>query len=96
LSAFSAYFQLRYMEDSDRFDANTAVNHETTELRNEVGDRKTVDLHTTCFTPLELRLLAERSGLQVDHIWSVTPGDYGRHELVVERPEFLVIARSSG
>jgi SAM-dependent methyltransferase len=91
LSAFSAYFQLRHLEPTDLFDAGTAVNTEATEIRNEAGNVKPIDLHTTCFTPLELRLLAERSGLTVDRMWSVTPGDYGRYPLTIDRQEFLVV-----
>jgi SAM-dependent methyltransferase len=91
LSAFSAYFQLRHLEPTDRFDAGTAVNTEASEIRNEAGNVKPIDLHSTCFTPLELRLLAERSGLMVNHVWSVTPGDYGRYPLTIDRQEFLLV-----
>jgi SAM-dependent methyltransferase len=92
VSAFSAYFQLRHLEDSDSFDAATGVNHEPTEVRGESGT-KAVDLWTTCFTPRELRLMAERADLVVEHLWSVTPGAYARNLPVVERPEFLLVAR---
>jgi 2-polyprenyl-3-methyl-5-hydroxy-6-metoxy-1,4-benzoquinol methylase len=94
LSAFSAYFQLQHLESTDEFDAATGVNRETTEIRNQSGDRKSVELFTTCFTPLELRLLAERSGLHIEHLWSVTPGDYGAAALTIDRPEFLLIAQA--
>lgn len=96
LSTFSAYFQLQHLEPTDCFDAATGVNREQTELRNEAGERMPVELHTTCFTPLELRLLAERSGLVVDALWSVTPGDYNRHPLTIDRPEFLLLGARSG
>jgi SAM-dependent methyltransferase len=94
VSAFSAYFQLRHLEERDSFDAATGVNHERTEIRSADGtQRKEVDLWTTCFTPLELRLLAERAGLRVDHLWSVTPGDYEARSPDLEHPEFLLVAR---
>jgi cyclopropane fatty-acyl-phospholipid synthase-like methyltransferase len=93
LSAFSVYFQLRYLEPGDAFDAATSVNTETTEIRNESGERKSVELFTTCFTPLELRLLADRSELHVRDVWSVTPGAYGRYALTTDRPEFLLIGQ---
>jgi cyclopropane fatty-acyl-phospholipid synthase-like methyltransferase len=92
LSAFSAYFQVRHLEPTDVFDAATGVNHEVTEIRNQAGDVKKVDLHTTCFTPRELQLLVERSGLQVQQLWSVTPGEYAEGALSIDRPEFLLIA----
>lgn len=94
LSAFSAYFQLRHLESSDTFDAETGVNHESTEVMDAAGIRKTADLWTTCFTPRELRLLAERAGLAVEDLWSVSPGAYGRNRPVVDLPEFLLVARS--
>ena len=37
LSAFSAYFQVRYLEDGDDFDADRGVNHERTEVRDPAG-----------------------------------------------------------
>ena len=46
----------------DSFDAQGAVNHETTELRDTDGLRADAELWTTCYTPRELRLLAERCG----------------------------------
>lgn len=93
LSAFSAYFQVRFLEEGDDFDTDAGVNHERATLRTPEGTETTRDLWTTCFTPRELRLLVARSGLVVEHVWSVTPGDYARRAPVIDRPEFLVVAR---
>jgi SAM-dependent methyltransferase len=93
VSAFSAYFQLRYLEDQDRFDAEAGVNHERTVVRDEQGTEAEVDLWTTCFTPRELRLLAAASGLEVEAIWSVTPGAYRRARPGTDLPELLLVAR---
>jgi SAM-dependent methyltransferase len=92
VSAFSAYFQVRWLEDSDSFDADAGVNHEMASLRAPDGTETTSDLWTTCFTPRELRLLAGRAGLVVDAVWSVTPGDYSRRPPEIDRPEFLLLA----
>jgi SAM-dependent methyltransferase len=92
VSAFSAYFQVRWLEETDSFDAEAGVNHERTEVRDESGATAEVDLWTTCFTPRELRLLADRAGLAVDAIWSVTPGAYARARASVDTPEFLLMA----
>jgi SAM-dependent methyltransferase len=93
LTAFSAYFALRYLEESDRFDADAGVNHERTIVKNEGGDEAEFDLWTSCFTPRELRLLCARSGLTVEHLWAVAPGAYDRTPPDIEHPEFLLIAR---
>jgi len=92
VSAFSAYFQVRWLEDSDSFDADAGVNHERTSLRSPDGTEAVHDLWTTCFTPRELRLLAARAGLVVRDLWSVTPGDYARRRPDLDYPEFLMVA----
>jgi SAM-dependent methyltransferase len=92
VSAFSAYFQVRFLEDTDSFDASAGVNHERTVLRSPEGAEASHDLWTTCFTPRELRLLAARSGLLVRDLWSVTPGEYTRRLPDLDHPEFLMVA----
>ncbi len=97
LSAFSAYFQVRHLEDDrDSFDADTGVNLEHTEVRSESGRTQAVELWTACYTPRELRLLCRSVGLAVDAIWSVTPGDYAARPPTVELHEFLVLATKPG
>jgi SAM-dependent methyltransferase len=93
VSAFSAYFQVHHLEEHDRFDAEAGVNHERTEVRDEAGAGTEVDLWTTCFTPRELRLLAAAAGLEVEHLWSVTPGAYRREAPTLASPELLLVAR---
>jgi SAM-dependent methyltransferase len=93
VSAFSAYFQVRWLEDTDTFDAAAGVNHERAEVRDEAGATAEVDLWTTCFTPRELRLLARAAGLDVTAVWSVTPGAYARVDATLDSPEFLLVAR---
>ncbi|MBL8775448.1 MAG: class I SAM-dependent methyltransferase [Acidimicrobiales bacterium] len=92
-SAFSAYFQVRFLEDTDSFDAATGVNHERTTLRSEAGEDAEHDLWTTCFTPRELTLLAEEAGLRVRAIWSVSPGAYAERAPDLDSHEFLLVAQ---
>jgi SAM-dependent methyltransferase len=92
VSAFSAYFQVRYLEEQDTFDVDAGVNHEVTEVRDEAGRRAPAELWTSCFTPRELRLLAREARLAVRHVWSVTPGAYGPHAPDLDHPELLLLA----
>jgi SAM-dependent methyltransferase len=92
-SAFSAYFAVRFLEDTDQFDAATGTNIERTELRNEEDETRPFTLSTSCFTPRELRLLCARSALFVEHLWSVAPGKYAKAAPNLDTPEFLVVAR---
>ena len=93
VSAFSSYFQVRWLEDTDDFDAAGGVNHEQTELMDDDGIKADAELWTTCYTPRELRLVGERAGLVVDHVWSVTPGGYAMAAPTIDSHEFLLVAR---
>jgi SAM-dependent methyltransferase len=93
LTAFSAYFCVRYLEETDAFDAATGVNVEQTTLKDEAGNEVPFELDTTCFTPRELRLLCTAAGLDVEHLWSTSPGAYARNSPDLDHPEFLVLAR---
>lgn len=95
LSAFSAYFVVKHWEGAE-FDADTGINHEHTEIRDEGGVAVTTDLWTGCYTPRELRLLCEANGLAVDSINSVEPGAYRSSAPSVDTAEFLVLARRPG
>lgn len=92
VSAFSAYFMVRFLEDHDTFDVDAGVNHERTTVKDEQGVDADVDLWTTCFTPRELRLLAVAAGLEVRHLWSVTPGAYAAVAPSLDSPELLLVA----
>ncbi|MFV0258950.1 MAG: SAM-dependent methyltransferase [Acidimicrobiales bacterium] len=96
LSAFSAYFQLRYLEDGDEFDADLGVNHEHTTIRDPDGVERPTELWTTCYTPRELRLLARSVGLRVEAVHGVTPGAYRPGPPGTDCPEFLLVARAEG
>jgi SAM-dependent methyltransferase len=91
LSAFNAYFAVKYHVDAT-FDAGTGISHERTEIRNEAGEAVETDLWTSCYTPRELRAILVRHGLVVDRISSVEPGAYGSIPATVESAEFLVVA----
>ncbi|MBV8979563.1 MAG: methyltransferase domain-containing protein [Acidimicrobiia bacterium] len=93
LTAFSSYFMVRHLEETDDFDAAVGVNHELAPVKDAGGEERPFDLWTACYTPRELRLLAASAGLDVLHVWSVTPGRYERRPPDLESPEFLLIAQ---
>jgi SAM-dependent methyltransferase len=92
VSAFSAYFAVRHLEAGDTFDAATGVNHERATVKNPDGQPATFDLWTTCFTPRELRLIAEAAGLRITGLWAVRPGAYACRPPDLDHPEFLLTA----
>ncbi len=91
LTAFNAYFQVRYHTDAT-FDADAGVAHERTEVRDEAGAAVEVDLWTACYTPRELGLLITAAGGRLDAIHSVEPGAYSTAPPDTEHPELLVLA----
>lgn len=90
LSAFSAYFVVKFHENA-RFDADSGVSSEPTEVRSPEGRVLEAELRTGCFTPRELRLMCRQAGLTADAIWSVEPGRYEKAPATTETPEFLVL-----
>jgi len=95
VSGFSSYFQVRFQAgEGGDFDADAGVMHERTAVKDAAGVDLEADLHTTGFTPRELRLLAAAAGLEVEAVWSVEPGDYARRPPDIDHPEFLLIART--
>lgn len=95
LSAFNAYFSVRYHSEAE-FDADRGVSREETTVRSPDGQDLAAVLWTGCYTPRELRLLLGVEGLTVDSIWSVEPGRYERNPPSTESPEFLVCGRRPG
>ena len=93
LTAFSAAFAARFLEDGETFDPATGVLHERATVRNEDGLEKVFDVWTTCFTARELELLARGAGLDLDGVYGVTPGRYGTAPPTLEHPELLLLAR---
>jgi ubiquinone/menaquinone biosynthesis C-methylase UbiE len=93
LTAFSAAFAVRFLEEGESFDPATGVLHERSTLRNEDGDEQVFDAWTTCFTARELELLAGRAGLDVEGVHGVAPGQYATAPPTFDHPELLLLAR---
>jgi SAM-dependent methyltransferase len=94
VSGFSAYFRVRYLDESVDFDATRGSYHEVMELRDPAGARVEHDGWTTCFTPRELRLMFEAVGLDVEAQWSVDPGEYARRPPDLDHYEYLTVGRA--
>jgi ubiquinone/menaquinone biosynthesis C-methylase UbiE len=93
LTAFSAAFAIRFLEEGETFDPASGVLHERSTVRSEDGKEEVFDLWTTCFTARELELLARRAGLDVVGVHGVTPGRYGTAPPTLDDPELLLLAR---
>ena len=97
VTAFSAYYAVRWLDEGQTFDPGTGVQREEATVRGDTGaEERRFRLASTCFTPRELRLLAERAGLVVDDVWSVEPGRWARREPDTDLPEWLMVARRAG
>jgi hypothetical protein len=92
VDTFSAAFALRHLEEGETFDLAAGVLHETAVLRDPAGDERAFDLWTTCWTPRELRMLAERHGLAVVGVHASTPGRWGSGPPDLDAPGVLLVA----
>ncbi len=90
VTAFNAYFQVRWLEGTDRFDAATGLNVEDTEVADPHGRTIPARLWTTCSTPRELRLQVEAAGWVVDRVAALT--DAGLSVPSLDAPQHLVLA----
>ncbi len=88
----AAHLAARDLAPGEHFDADTGVNHETALVRDPAGAEQTFDLWTSCDTPRELRLRAQRAGLAVDGVFGVRPGGYRRDPPSIDVPERLLLA----
>ena len=78
VSAFCAYFQVRWLDEGMTFDADRGVNHERTELRSETGEtRDPRPLDHVLHAPRAAPAGRPRRASTVEHVWSVRPGEYG-------------------
>jgi SAM-dependent methyltransferase len=92
LTAFSAYFAVRDLDEHEAFDADAGVLHEHTQVLDADGRPLDHELWTTCYTPRELRLLLARAGFEVSAIWSAAPGRYTTDPPSIHTPEHLAVA----
>ena len=92
VTGFNAYFQVRWLEPTDRFDAMTAANDESTEVVSQAGPVVPATLRTTCFTPRELVLLATAAGFARPQIFASRPGHYGAVPATIDVPELMLVA----
>jgi SAM-dependent methyltransferase len=93
VSAFSAAFALRHLEEGESFDVATGVLHEVATVRDPEGYEREFDLWTTCFTARELELLAAAAGVTVGAVHGVTPGRYRAAAPTLDDPELLLLGR---
>lgn len=91
VTAFNAYFQVRWLEGTDAFDAATGLNVEDTEVADADGRTIPARLWTTCSTPRELRLQLEAAGWVVDQVAGLADGRLTAPSL--DAPQHLVLAR---
>lgn len=94
LTAFNAYFSIRHHVDA-QFDAAAGVSTEITSVLSESGEALETELVTGCYTPRELRLLAESVGLQVIGVYGGEPGSYCIQAPSVDLPENVLLARKT-
>jgi SAM-dependent methyltransferase len=93
VSAFSAAFAVRHLEEGEEYDLATGVLHEIATVRGPDGGEAPFDLWTTCFTGRELELLAHGSGLVDVEVHGVSPGAYRRGAPTLDHHELLLLAR---
>lgn len=78
---------------SGAFDPHTLT--EVSDCQPPGSDADPIKLRERGFVPTELVLLYTAAGLEVEHIWGGTAGNWGRRPLELDEMEIMVVARRS-
>ena len=92
VTAFSLAFAARWLAPGDAFDVERGLLYTRAGVRGPDGQERTFDLWTQCYTAAHLKLIAQRAGLDVEGVYGIEPGDYGRLPPTLTDPELLLVA----
>ena len=92
LTAFNAYFSIRHHVSAE-FDASAGISTERTKVLNETGESLEGELITGCYTPRELRLMAEMAGFGQIRVFGGEPGAFAENAPQVDLPELILRAQ---
>lgn len=98
LTTLNGYAMIRRFSQKDtengRFDPTTLV--ETSTIEYDTPERrKSVLVRERGYVPTELAILFRLAGLEVEHIWGGTAGNWGRRQVELDEIEVMVIARKA-
>lgn len=96
LTAFSLVFAARWFVAGEALDVDRGLHWTPADVRGADGAQQRFDLWTQCYSAGHLRCLAHQSGLVVDGLHGVEPGDYGRRDPALRDPELLLLAHRPG
>jgi len=74
------------------FDPVTMVEVFTVEWDTPQG-KKSLLVRDRKYVPTELVMLLRQAGLEVEHIWGGTAGNWGRRKIYLDEMEIMVVAR---
>jgi SAM-dependent methyltransferase len=96
LTALNGLAKIRRCTQADvqsgRFDPLTMIELLTVECETEHGQEE-VTLAERGFLPQELIRLFDEAGLEVEHIWGGTAGQWGHRQIDLDEMEVMVVAR---
>lgn len=93
LSAIQAYSAAQERDLHQVFDAYTGTIADNETVSSPGGEKRDVTIYTTTFTFRELKLLAERSGFEVEAGYGCTAGRFERKPLSIDDMEIMIVAR---
>lgn len=91
VAAVNVFYVTAHM-DNGEFDLSTMTYKEISQVIGEDGSTKTFQMWNSCFTPREMKWIANGAGLNPLHVYGVSPGSYERRAPTKDDPELLLIA----
>jgi SAM-dependent methyltransferase len=93
VGAPNVFHVVSHLKGEGDFDPARMMFKETVEVIGADGGSQRFELWNSCYTPRELEWIANGAGFEAQHVYGVSPGEYGRHAPTAAHPEVLLLAR---
>lgn len=92
VAAVNLFFVLTHLGEDGEFDISSMTYREDAQVLGEDGTQRTFTMYNSCYTPRELRWMANGAGLDPSAVYGVSPGAYSRTAPTADHPELLLFA----
>lgn len=97
LTTLNPYSKIRQFTQADvetgRFDPGTMIERQAEEMDTTGGQKVLMRYQDRRYFPTELRMMMRQVGLQIEHVWGGTAGNWGKRPIDLDEIEYMVVAR---
>lgn len=93
VGAVNVFYVVTYLREEGHFDPASMLYRESVEVVGEAGGKRIFEMWNSCYTPRELRWMANGADLRALQVHGISPGAYARQPPTREHPELLLLAQ---